>query len=359
MILLDNIIFGMQNKGGVSRFWAGLLDGLLEQTDIAYIEHPESLNNIYRKKLQLTSVYKDLPMPVKLLRYINVGGFYSYKKKCDYNVFHSSYYRISKEKDVKNITTVLDFIFERYVTGTALWVHKNQKRKALYKSDCLVCISESTKRDLLQFYPECANKDIRVIPVGVSEYQDLSNKESFNVNSVKIIPDSYFLYVGLRNAYKGFDRVYNVLNTLPSINLIVVGPPFTVNELAEMNNRGFYNRITNIGVVDDYKLNELYSNAFFFFCPSFYEGFGIPLVEAMKSGCPVIASNRSSIPEVVGDAALLFNPEISGETENAVKAINNDKVRSEMILKGTQQALKFNWTSVVQQYIDIYSEYSV
>lgn len=359
MICFDNIVFCLQRSGGVSRFWSKLLQGggSTELADYRFVEPPGACGNIYRQGMDLKGVIADRPLPTFALRYLDFGERFGLKRKYQCSVFHSSYYRLCRERGVANVTTVHDLIYEKFAKGPARWAHLLQKRRALRGSDCIVCVSENTKRDLLEYYPEVHGKDIRVIPNGVEGFDDQRVAGEFQIKGRRYIPRSYFLYVGHRGAVKGFDKVFDVLSKHPDLNLVVVGKPFAPDEMGQIAKLGLAGRVENAGVVTDSELNLLYSNAEFFFFPSFYEGFGIPPIEAMMARCPVVASNRSSVPEVVGDAGLLFDPASDDQLDEAVTLVRKDEVRNSLILRGAERGEGYSWGGVRNAYISIYREY--
>ena len=358
-IVFDNIIFGLQRSGGISRFWSNLIEigDVINSDNCHFIEPPNASENILRQKVKLNHSFPDRTIPVCVSRYLDFGSSFGLKSKYKCSVFHSSYYRLCKEPGVANITTVHDLIYEKFAHGYSKLAHVLQKRKALQWSDCITCVSENTKQDLFHYYPEIAGKDVRVIHNGVDGFEDQSRLGIFNVLKNEITPHTYFLYVGHRGVLKGFDKVFAVLRSYKDIALIVVGSPFTPKETGKFQLHGFSRRVINVGTVNDFDLNVLYSNAKFLFFPSLYEGFGIPPIEAMMSRCPVIASSTSSIPEVVGDAALLFDPCSEDHLDKVVDEIRRDDARARLIKKGVERSKLFSWGAVRSKYADIYNEY--
>lgn len=234
-------------------------------------------------------------------------------------------------------------------------MHKRQKSVVLRASDWIVCVSEHTKKDLLTYYPFCQDKPVSVIPNGVEGFAPVGFDDAFFHPLGVYEPGSYFLYVGHRGSCKGFDRVHDVLDELGDhLKCLVVGAPFTPEEENRIKERGQTVEFIHAGRVTDAQLNCLYSNARFFFFPSLYEGFGIPPLEAMQAGCPVLASDRSSIPEVVGNAGLLFDPDSLDSLKNALAEIMQKGRTSELIQRGRDRAAIFCWEKVIATYADLY-----
>lgn len=346
----DNIIFALQRTGGVSRFWSKLTERHATRDDVIFVE-PIHTINLYRQALSLASVQHERNIPVKLSRYFDVRKeYYSFPY-----IFHSSYYRSNPTQNAINVTTVHDMIYERFDSGVARWIHVRQKTAALHNADCIVCVSDATRQDLLHFYPFCRQKRIEIIHNGV----DSPNNEPTAAASTTPAPSSrYVLYVGHRGACKGFDRVYDLLDALPDdVICLIVGAPFDAEETTTIAHRGLADRIVHSGRVSDAELANLYANASFFFFPSLYEGFGIPPLEAMAKGCPVLATNRSSVPEVVGDAALMFDPDDRSTMILAAQSIlDNADLARDMRIRGLARARTMEWRHALDQYDALYDD---
>jgi glycosyltransferase involved in cell wall biosynthesis len=352
MIFFDNIVYSLQKSGGISRFWSKITEPYLLSDQ--FIEREDATQNIYRHEQHLMYRLPDHRLPKSLARYLN----FRLSLRDERHVFHSSYFRINRSPSAINVTTVHDLIYERFVSGLASRIHIAQKRRSLEMADCIVCVSEHTRKDLLEYYPLTRDKRVLVIPNGVDALPaELTNQSvSMTVRQAAEGGD-FFLYVGHRGSCKGFDHVYQALRLCgPSWRCIIVGGALVQQERADIAAAGLKNRVVPVGRVTDAELAFLYSQAGFFFFPSLYEGFGIPPLEAMKQGCPVLASNRSSIPEVVGDAGVLFDPDDVSSLENGLSEILLPSARNSLIAKGRQRADIFSWNSAIDQYRTLYTE---
>jgi mannosyltransferase len=352
-IVFDNIIFSLQQAGGGSRFWSKIIEPWLDREDCLFVERNDSKKNIYRRNLRIQRTTADHHSPRLFGRYLNFHRSFLGSPF----LFHSSYYRVNCAAGCRNVTTVHDLIYEKFSSGLGAALHKRQKTAALHASDWIVCVSEHTKKDLFGYYPFCQEKPVTVIPNGVEGFEQVGFDETFFASLGVHQPGSYFLYVGHRGSCKGFDRVYDVLDELQGqLKCLVVGAPFTPEEKSRIEERGQTAGFIQAGRVTDEQLNYLYSNARFFFFPSLYEGFGIPPLEAMQAGCPVLASNSSSIPEVVGNAGVLFDPSDRHELRTALMRVMDAGISRQLSILGVERAAAYNWKRVIDGYAGVYSK---
>lgn len=352
MIIFDNIVYSLQKSGGISRFWSKITEPYLASGQ--FIERNDVTQNIYRHEQRPVNQLPDHRLPKPLARYLN----FRLSLRDQTHIFHSSYFRVNRSPSAINVTTVHDLIYERFVSGLASRIHTAQKRQSLEVAECIVCVSEHTRKDLYEYYPITRDKRVLVIPNGVDALATEAPDKSISM-TVRQAADAgnFFLYVGHRGSCKGFDRVYQALRILGhQWRCIVVGAALEKQERADIAALGLEDHIMPVGRVSDAELAFLYKQADFFFFPSLYEGFGIPPLEAMQQGCPVLASNRSSIPEVIGDAGILFDPDDASSLEHGLSAILLPSIRDSLVKEGYQRANIFSWNSTVDQYRSIYTE---
>jgi mannosyltransferase len=354
IVVIDLIAFSLQKSGGISVYWYELVNRISNQLDIEslFIEENDKSLNIFRKKLKIESKNRIDNKKILLnyfLRYreinliINNSNF----------IFHSTYYRtlskaLKKNNNFKEVVTVHDFTYEHYSGGLKKWVHSYQKKKAISAADVVICISENTKKDLLYFYPQFSSKEIRVVYNGVSS-------DYYRIHKLPQVKNttSFFLFVGSRADYKNFDFTVKAIAQTKEFSLKIVGDVLNDIEVL-MLNKLIPNRWELCKNIDNKGLNVLYNSAFALIYPSSYEGFGIPLLEAMKAGCPFIALNCSSIPEVAGNAGFLIDALDVSSFNEAVSSLKNN--REEMIKKGLDQAKKFSWEKCYQEVFHIYKD---
>ena len=353
-VIIDLIAFSLQKSGGVSVYWYEIINRMLIQSDSEhlFIEENRQKENIFRKELKIQEnhiINEKTRLSNYLSRYREINLKISNK---DF-IFHSTYYRtltkvVKKRNNVKEVVTVHDFTYEHFSKGLKKWVHCYQKKKAISAADVVICISENTKKDLLYFYPQFSSKDIRVVYNGVSiDYFRIPELKSEN----NISP--FFLFVGSRTDYKNFDFTVKAIAQTKDFILKIVGGNLNDKELL-MLNKLIPNRWQSYINIANKELNILYNSAFALIYPSSYEGFGIPLLEAMKAGCPFIACNSSSIPEVAGDAGILIDKLEVSLFNEAVSMI--DVNREDIVKKGFKQANNFSWDKCYKETLQVYKE---
>lgn len=311
--------------------------------------------NIFYKKLKsLNNIIeeKNMTSNEKIMRYLDVKI-----KDAEKFIFHSSYYRICSSKNAINVTTVHDFTYEKHVKGIKKAIHSYQKKRAILKSKLIICISENTKKDLLHFIPEAKNKNIEVVYNGVSN--EFYKKEKIeNDYDQKYSKENYIVYVGARKGYKNFDIALDVASKLNNkLKFIIVGGEKLFSEEQKIIENLMGNNYEHLVGVTMEELNSIYNYAFCLIYPSSYEGFGIPLLEAMKAGCPVLAYNNSSIPEVAGPSLLTEN-NLTKEYLEKIKILKNEGIRIKIIEEGIEFSKKFSWDKMFDEILDNYKKIS-
>lgn len=304
-VIFDNIIFSLQRFGGISVVWNELLQRA--QAD---------------KELNLTELdYRNERLYRWMERY-RIPDYMAEKP----SVFHSSYFRVLPQAGVHNVTTVHDLTYHFYRKGLPKTVHLWEEARALKHSEAIICISENTKRDLLTFYPWVKEETIHVIYNGVSDdFYPIKNIEK----------KGYLLFIGNSSvSYKRYDIAQEVAKR-------------TGLELVAARN------------VTSEELNKLYNEALCLLYPSDYEGFGLPILEAQKAGCPVIAQNYSSVPEVIGKGGLIVEHSSTEKiVQQMVEKVNEVQSRpmQGIIAAGIENAKRFSWDNTYEQTKNVYRQ---
>ena len=277
---------------------------------------------------------------------------------------------ILHRKNLKVVVTIHDLafkIFPDYFTKKDLLKLNKLSDMAIMKSDCIIAISQSTKNDILKFYPEISAEKITVINHGFDaeifqkKYSDETTNELLKSYSLKT--KGYLLYVGAIQPRKNLEVLIDAFEKIKKeyaswrtdLKLVIAGAPAWKAEktLQKIAASEFKNDIIVTGNLGFEKMAVLYQNAKMFIFPSLYEGFGIPVLEAMASGVPVICAKNSSLVEVGEEAALYFKTEDPGDLANCInKIIENEAFAEELIQKGGEHVKKFSWEKCAQETLD-------
>jgi glycosyltransferase involved in cell wall biosynthesis len=357
-ILFDNIIYSLQTAGGISVVWSELLGRALNDSEIdaSFIEYENK--NIFRRDINIPNNRIVSNSNSVIPKFIN--RYFSPKSKNEYELFHSSYYRINRNANIKSITTIHDFTYEYFNKGFRKYVHSRQKEYAINNSNCIICVSKNTKKDLLSLYPQVDQAKIEVVHNGVSsEFHEIHGKDNNQLASlVRFSMSTFALYIGDRKSeYKNFRTAVSACATVRVPLVMVGGGVLTRGEINMLTNLMGSNNYQHLLGIDNKKLNILYNFALCLVYPSSYEGFGIPIIEAQKCGCLVIASRSSSIPEVAGNGAIL----IKNVTNDSLSSVLMDAKRDKQFIldikgEGYMNASKYSWEKCYDQTKQIYSK---
>lgn len=331
-IHFDDIIYQLQRTGGASVFW----------------------------KEMTSRVACDSIFSVQRTRGSKLARFFPVVSNAD--LFHSSHFRTAVSRKTKNIATIYDFVYEHGLVKTrGSFLNIWERKRAATTADVLICISEHTKKDLLAFYPQVSqNPHIYVVKLATS----LSAEPRMDVCVSKRLVDlkstlaRYILYIGGRLNYKNFNAALMGFagSALPkqSYSLICIGSRFSAEEEHWLKKLNLQDKAILLEQATEAELKYLYQHAFALVYPSLYEGFGLPVLEAMSCGCPVIASLTSSIPEVVGDAGLLVDSKDASLISEALNRLLDETIRADYIARGKVRAKLFSWDRTAQEHVRIY-----
>lgn len=273
----------------------------------------------------------------------------------------------------KKVCTVHDLAFRAYPETVAKRTRvllQRQLKRTLKRADSIVVVSEFTKRELLKYYPQAGEKDIHVVYNGVDhsffyprEYTETSQEVLERLGLKK---KEFFFYLGTIEPRKNLARMIEAYaialreaekNGRELYPLVLGGRPgWYYDEIfGKADALGISHKVKFIGYVNRPEMVELYSHCFAFVFPSVYEGFGIPVAEAMACGVPVVTSNVSSLPEVGGEAAVYCDPLSEQSIADAfTKLFNDEELYLSCSRKGLEQAAKFTWESAADKLHDVY-----
>lgn len=264
-------------------------------------------------------------------------------------------------RGIRTVITVHDviaFIFPDGHDKKALWLERLTLHRAIKRADHISTVSRSTKNDLMKMF-HVQDKKVDIAPCASSSiFKPV--KDRFALNAVREkynLPEKFILGLGTLSPRKNFTRLIKAyaqtLPKHPDVHLVIVGPKgWNCNDLIPFEQS---DKVHFIGYVDGEDIAALYSLAKIFVFPSLYEGFGIPPLEAMACGCPVITSNVSSLPEVVGNSAMLIDPYSVEDIANAIDIIlSNAYIQEDLREKGLFRARKFSWGVSAERVLDLF-----
>ena len=365
-IAFDQQVFLLQEYGGISRYICSLAEELAKITGVeARIFAPLHFNQNLSLATGMSRRGFRLPkLNPKLFRLALMAGTFLARKSINSfhpNVLHESYFSLDDycPSGSKRVLTVHDMIHEKFPESFFGSSRTTEPKKAAaLRADHVICVSESTRRDLIDIC-QIPWEKTSVIYHGVDS---IFNAAEQDIDLLVDFPKNYLLYVGKRDGYKNFDgflKAFAALTSLKKEFSIVCfgGGAFTPNELAVAKDAGLGPRQLVHYAGGDDLLAAFYRKAYALVYPSIYEGFGLPPLEAMASGCPVICSNTSSLPEVVGDAGEYFEPLHQGSMMIAMENVLTSPKRHEGLrANGFIQASKFSWSKCAKETMREYQK---
>ncbi|MEH2100139.1 MAG: class I SAM-dependent methyltransferase [Nostoc sp.] len=340
IILVDAVFFQI-NTTGIARVWKSLLE---EWVNSGFANHITVLDR--------TGTAPKIPG----IKYRTIAS-YDYnntdadremlQQVCDEEgaeIFISSYY--TTPTTTPSVFIAHDMIPEvmGWDLNSPMWREKHQ---AIQNASQYIAVSEHTARDLVRYFPEINRESITIAHCGVESGFSPANIQEINNFKTKYgITKPYFMLVGIENNYKNsilFFQAFSQLASSSGFDIVCTGNRGTLAP----EFRGYtLGSIVHILQLSDQELATAYSGAVALAYPSKYEGFGLPIVEAMACGCPVITCPNASIPEVAGEAAIYVNDDDVNALANALCEVQKSSVRNSLITAGLAQAKKFSWSTM-------------
>lgn len=330
-----------------------------------YIYHPDFKS--VQKPLVNNFHIKFERMPKRIIDFIWTSGIPKKWILGKVDVLHSTTFCAPKDHYGKLIVTIYDLSF---LTHPQCHVEANRRHclqgtiDSINYADTIIAISHHGKNELLKYFDINEDK-IKVVHLAAKDIFKPANDEAKEEVLGKYdISEEYIFNLGTLEPRKNIKTLIEAYARLPAIvkrkNRLIIGGGrgwlnSEIDKLVKSLNIQQY--IKFIGYVKEEDLPALYSAAKLFVYPSLYEGFGLPVLEAMACGTPVITSNSSSLPEIAGDAAILVEPADTKQlTDYMLLLINDEKLRHQMSLKGMEQAKKFSWEKTARETLDIYEK---
>lgn len=356
-VLYDYQILHRQIYGGISRYHYELYNHLNKTEINTYVLSLNSQNYYFDKPL-LIKPYG--PLKKYSLRLINFLASYiwllknSNSKLIIHPTYYIFYFHFAQRRGAKLVVTVHDMIHELFPDN-----HLGQnriiknKKKCIYKADKIIAVSENTKKDILQVYPDISPSKISVI------YHGFSRPTTQTAHNYLTPNNPYILFVGNRKGYKNFNIIINsasILHTqIENLKIYCVGGgKFEMTELEAMDKYKCRNMFIQLNATDN-ELYSLYHDALCLVFPSKYEGFGIPILESFSVGTPAVLSNSSCFPEIALDAALYFeNNDVASLANQIIKLYKNPTLRTQLSEKALKRASEFSWEKCARETKQIY-----
>lgn len=377
-VIIDGVIYQMQSYGGISRLFFEILPRLCDIDESLIItlltsgpcrQAVPAHRHIYHRSippidrfLRPRRLWRSIvPQAKELVHRLRVGSGKG-------RIWHSTYYTMPPLGNILSwngplVVTVPDMIHERfpkYFKNSEEFLRR--KRRCVEQADKVITISENTKRDILKYFKISEDK-VSVTHLAASNlFKEASQSDKNKLRKKFGLNKPFIFYVGNRDKYKNFLmllKTYSLWKRRKDLDLICVGGAsnWSNDEIKVIRHANLNNSAKLFAGVKNEELRAFYSCAYAFVYPSLYEGFGISPLEAMTCGTPVIVSNTSSIPEVVGDAGLYFDPSSKEELLDVLDKITDDTMlRGKLIRKGLAGSKKFKWEETAARTYKIYKE---
>lgn len=355
-VAFDEQIFAIQRHGGISRVFAELAHEFVTHPELDVQLQPVAapLVNEYVLRDPETALALDV-WPARHWAPCIARSLARRRHRGPADVVHNTFYlprALADYPQAKRVVTVHDMIPEIYPETRRRLDFLTVKKRYVEQADHVVCVSESTKEDMFRIYGPIS-APVTVIHSGVSA--------NFRPTPDRIPkwPERYILHVGHRAGYKGGSTLFaafaEVAQSDRNLYLVLAGGgSITPSEHRQLEQLGVSARILQRQVLDR-DMPKAYSNAKAFVFPSEYEGFGLPVLEAMACGCPTILSTSSSLPEIGSDAAVYFKPGVPESLSKAIlKVLNDGELAEELRQRGQARAATFTWLLSATRLAEVY-----
>ncbi len=355
-------------RTGVGNYTHFLLKAMLaENTGMAFHGFSSGMGEIWLEGLEGLEGHRHVPLPTRAL-YQCWSAFG--RPRVDrllggVDLYHATNYFLPPVASARRVVTFYDLTFIKHpewCSPKIVGPFANNVRRFAREADAILTCSEATKRDvveLLGVVPEKITVAYGAVDEGFTPILREAVEE--RVAAKLGLPTPYLLFVSTlepRKNIEGLLRAFaRIKQEIPHTLVLAGAPGWNMGDLgARIQSLGLESRVRRMGyVADRADLPALYAAADAFVFPSFYEGFGLPVLEAMTCGCPVIVSNRASLPEVAGDAARYVDPDSMEDIAQAIREVaQGPELRASMRERGLAQARKFSWKACAEATLDVY-----
>jgi len=360
-IIYDSQIFAQQEFGGISRYICALASQMSRVPGVdVKIVAPLHINQYLKdaNRAIVTGFHvRRLPKTARIIKAMSAALCGSVSRMMRPDLVHETYYaaRPLCRSNAPHVLTVYDLIEERFPDSFgADYPVAQLKKSAVNRADHIFCISENTRRDLCELH-SLPEERLTVTYLGYDALPQTGLQAQVLVGDAP-----YILHVAGRRGYKNFDGLLRAYAASPwlsgNFRLVCFGAgALSADERGLMAGLGLSaTQVIHVGGGDD-RLAALYKGAAAFVYPSKYEGFGIPPLEAMSLDCPVICSNTSSIPEVVGESGEYFDPyEVDSIMSSIERVLQSSARREELVCLGRERCKRFSWERCAQETLAVY-----
>jgi alpha-1,3-rhamnosyl/mannosyltransferase len=286
-------------------------------------------------------------------------------RKNNFSIYHETAFVPAKLPDIPMVYSIYDLSLRRYRDThprERIWFFEYFLKRRMPFANHILTISEFIRQEIIDEF-KVPMEMITAIPLAPDPIFSLRSAEEVKkIKKQYKLPQSYLLFVSSLEPRKNIDLLIEAMQKISvDIPLVLVGWNGWGDKewLDKIQSGSLKNRILILGHVPDEHLTEIYNGAMALVYPSLYEGFGLPIVEAMACGCPVICSDAASMPEVAGDAALFINPRKSEELSSAIESVVLDEeIRTDLISKGHAQAKNFSLERTARETLDVFQKVS-
>jgi glycosyltransferase involved in cell wall biosynthesis len=357
-LALDEQIFAIQRYGGISRMFAELAHQFSVHAAEGVTLAPLAAPVVNRYILDDPQLSIALHAHEARNEWTALARYFSRLRSTKYiDVVHNTFYLphgLASTKGAKRVVTVHDMIPEMMPQTRRRLDWLTLKRRYVETADLVICVSESTRDDLTRIYGNI-KAPIRVVHHGVAD------RFHPGAQRLDFLPERYVLFVGNRGPYKDADVLFQAFAEVASDHddlqlLCVGGSGLSASEVARLDALGIRSKVSQRFLPDD-QMVSAYAHAEVYVLPSRFEGFGLPALEAMATGTPVLLARATSLPEVGGDAAAYFSPSDPRDLADQLRTlVEGADLRERMSKAGVKHAAGFTWASTAQETAAAYRE---